>query len=832
MNADEHRRTNPDIAVYVPKGEEHHDGDNEHLLVFETPGGDLLAMWTQSSVEERGDNRVVLARSKDGVAWSEPEIIAGTHPGTAEPQASWGFPIVSAQGRIYCLYLKETDVVDTSRSKSGEMGCHYSDDDGRTWIQGKDVPMTYRNRFDNPDSSVPRNWIVWQGPIRDSQGRWLVGYSQYTSLSLYWYDPAGWWEWEIRCQFMRFDNIDEGPAPEDISISWLPLDGEGIAVPYLVKPDVSRASEPSIVLLPDGRILTTIQSFTGYIWYSVSEDDGEHWREPDVLRYSDSGRKIKHPIAPCPVYALQDGRYVLLFHNNNGRLGSHDQFAKKWTTNHANFIRRPVFIAAGEFRPEAHQPIWFSEPKRLYDTDGVCIGPKHTAELSLYGSFTEFRGERTLWYSDRKHYMLGKYITDELLADMTVEQVGTPAQADSGPHTPAHSKQGSPNMDVVEEVVVDIDDLIEPERHDILEGVEHLRLLDMGFPETLTLFHLTEMIGNEPGLLKRVAKSIKENGYQKQGWIQIVDTSTLRTDRYRHGRAEIKKKYVLFDGRKRLAALKYLGHDTVNACVVDRPYYVPPDYTTWIRDVYVVDFLRGLLTAKKKLFLAGLACKPGHCPEKPGPYQPIPFDDFSDIGYRSEDTVQRFEQMVKYIKPSPSGKRILDLGSNLGYFCFSLNKMGASCVGVEIMPANYYVALKLSQHYHMDSTFVWSPITPSAVDRIEGHFDATLILNAIHNIMTDSLDLADGPHESGVEYCVEILKKVHEKSDMLILNMITRPTGYPIWDDNPKLPHMGNTFDEQVQWIERNLIIPSGYIVESIVASRRPIFICRRKKRS
>jgi len=95
------RRSHPDVIVYLPRGGEHNDTDNEHFLVFESRLGDLLAMWTQSSCEGRGDNHIVLARSTDGKHWSEPSWIAGTHPGTDEPQASWGFPVVSRRGRIY-----------------------------------------------------------------------------------------------------------------------------------------------------------------------------------------------------------------------------------------------------------------------------------------------------------------------------------------------------------------------------------------------------------------------------------------------------------------------------------------------------------------------------------------------------------------------------------------------------------------------------------------------------------------------------------------------------------------------------------------------------------
>jgi hypothetical protein len=151
-----------------------------------------------------------------------------------------------------------------------------------------------------------------------------------------------------------------------------------------------------------------MRTYTGFIWYSVSDNDGESWSKPEVLRYRDGGEPVKQPIASCPVYPLQNGRFVLVFHNNDGNIGP-------YKPEHALFNRRPAFLSVGHYRPDARQPIWFGEPAQFADTDGKSIGPKGTNEIATYPSLTEHNGRIVLWYPDRKYFLLGKYITEEAL---------------------------------------------------------------------------------------------------------------------------------------------------------------------------------------------------------------------------------------------------------------------------------------------------------------------------------------------------------------------------------------------------------------------------------
>ena len=145
----------------------------------------------------------------------------------------------------------------------------------------------------------------------------------------------------------------------------------------------------------------------GSPYYSLITADGKDCTEPQPLRYRD-GSLVLHPLSPCPVYALADGRYVMLNHNNAGKIGELDQLKLETRFNTANYIRNPTYISFGKFSSQSPQGIEFEPPILFADTEDIAVGPKATAESCTYTSLTSFGGETVLWYPDRKFYLLGK----------------------------------------------------------------------------------------------------------------------------------------------------------------------------------------------------------------------------------------------------------------------------------------------------------------------------------------------------------------------------------------------------------------------------------------
>ncbi len=410
------QRSRPDYVVYIPRSLDGstHDTGNEHFLVFEGPDGSMMAVWTQSSYEGAGDHRIVFSKSEDGgETWENPKRLVGPRWVGDGPMASWGFPMVSRSGRIYVVYNQYRGIADVTAQMTGTMDCIYSDDSGKSWSQPGTVPMK-RSPYDHPDSAVPSNWIVWQKPIRDLEGRYFTGFTRWVSKARR--TPPhneSWTSWESVVEFMRSMNIDDDPEPEEIGVEYSAWGRDALRVPHYSNPILSVAQEPSLVRLPDERLFCTMRTMSGYIWYSVSEDDGWTWSSPRPLLRRDHGQVILQPLCCCPIYRLGDGRYVLLHHNNDGRF-------EGCSPEDTRLNRRPAFIALGEFRPEAEQPVWFSRSKLFMDNDGVGIGPLKRTEIGVYPSLTTRNGEDVLWHPDRKFFLLGKRITPEFLEDLEV----------------------------------------------------------------------------------------------------------------------------------------------------------------------------------------------------------------------------------------------------------------------------------------------------------------------------------------------------------------------------------------------------------------------------
>ena len=119
-----------------------------------------------------------------------------------------------------------------------------------------------------------------------------------------------------------------------------------------------------------------IRTNRGETWYTVSDHGGTAWREAEPLRTRDGGDVLQQPASPCPVFALARGDYLFLFNANDG-------YAYGATSTWDVRNRRPAYLCRGEFRPGAHQPIWWSEPKLFIDNANVIAGVESVVDFGV-----------------------------------------------------------------------------------------------------------------------------------------------------------------------------------------------------------------------------------------------------------------------------------------------------------------------------------------------------------------------------------------------------------------------------------------------------------------
>ncbi len=411
----EWRRTSPDRVVFIPPARTGPQAANQHFLVIPLRNGDFFAVWTSAFYESHPNQHIVFSKSRDrGLTWTKPVTIAGpkrTRKGGKtiyEGLASWGFPIyVSRTNRIYIFYQKGVGVYDPRPGFTGAMRFVYTDDEGESWSREYSVAMR-RPAFAAPDPSIPPNWIIWQTPVEIEPGFVLGCGTIWASARFAKQNPRA--PVGSECWFWRFDNILTEDDPARIRVTLLPEGAHGVRMPIRPGSNVSVAEEPTVVRLSDGRWFCVFRTYRGAIGYAVSRDRGRTWSQARLLRYRDDGPAIPQPTASCPLYPLGRGWFLLTFHNNDGSANGGSN-PWDWRRN-----RTPAFYSVGRERLDKKQPVWFSPPIMFLNNDAVPWGPTGRTEVATYPSFFLFEGRRWYWYPDRKHFLLGKFITDAMLA--------------------------------------------------------------------------------------------------------------------------------------------------------------------------------------------------------------------------------------------------------------------------------------------------------------------------------------------------------------------------------------------------------------------------------
>lgn len=289
---------------------------------------------------------------------------------------------IDGKERIYQFHIQHTHP-DT---RFGRVRYSVSHDDGRTW-EGPGGSGTLYELATPTYELSPENdgWHLMAPGLLMDTGEWLLPLNIST-------DPLPLSEIRSELVFGISRNVLTAKDPKDITFEFFPKPPHGVKVPLESTPGASLGQEPQVVQLSDRRLFCVCRTGNGCLWYTVSDDLGRTWRDAQPLRYHDGGERMLHPNCPCPLTKLSNGRYALLFCNNDGNaFGADNPF-----DNLRN--RQPVYLAVGlETGSKTGQPLRFSQPRLLCTIEG--FRPEIGWRDLTYGCFLEDKAEYYHFYN-------------------------------------------------------------------------------------------------------------------------------------------------------------------------------------------------------------------------------------------------------------------------------------------------------------------------------------------------------------------------------------------------------------------------------------------------
>ena len=154
------------------------------------------------------------------------------------------------------------------------------------------------------------------------------------------------------------------------------------------------------------------------------------------------------------------------------------------------------------------------------------------------------------------------------------------------------------------------------------------------------------------------------------------------------------------------------------------------------------------------------------------PYQPI-YNLPDIIAEPKRETRERCEAIEAAIGPV-RGKRILDIGSSLGYLCFYFQDRNARAEGWDYDAANILVARKAAKITGISPGFYVKELNLETLkDLPSNQFDLVIVLSVFHHII----------HARGLDYVQRLVRELLDKTPCLFVELAKRgedPT--LVWD--------------------------------------------------
>ena len=246
----------------------HHPG----LTVFKNQ---LYCSWSNGRAhEDRPDQRVLYASSVDGKTWSTPQILTEPPEGSNQSYIAAGFHVHDHRLIAYFTIRHDYPTHNLYHPKNAVYA--QSSTDGVSWTEPKKVASGF----------------FIEGPRHLSDGRVILAG-----------EHAGekWKSHLARMRLLYSDALDEVTDWKEATIDPTSAQPNGLKV--------FGYTEPCPYVLENGSIICPFRNQSGFLYASVSHDNGETWSVPLQTRFPDS-------MARFNTGRLPNGNFYLI--NNPG----------------------------------------------------------------------------------------------------------------------------------------------------------------------------------------------------------------------------------------------------------------------------------------------------------------------------------------------------------------------------------------------------------------------------------------------------------------------------------------------------------------------------------
>lgn len=148
-------------------------------------------------------------------------------------------------------------------------------------------------------------------------------------------------------------------------------------------------------------------------------------------------------------------------------------------------------------------------------------------------------------------------------------------------------------------------------------------------------------------------------------------------------------------------------------------------------------------------------------------YHPIPFEEFSELktSSKTEAVMKKWDLIHQALKKvyggEVVGKKVLDVGSNAGFYTFNFAKLGNSVTSFEVLERYSEIALAIVEEKKVDVQWFAETFKPDS-PLPEKKYDVALLLS-VYQWMADE--------ETKMEFANNCLRKISDVSDYLIFEL-------------------------------------------------------------